>query len=51
MTESKLIGAYLRNDRITQRTLYDRCKRAMYTLAYQTIGDFDEANDVLQDAF
>lgn len=51
MTESELIEACLRNDRIAQRTLYDRYKRAMYTLAYRTTSDFDEANDVLQDAF
>lgn len=51
MTESELIEACLRNDRTAQRTLYDRYKRAMYTLAYRTTSDFDEANDVLQDAF
>ncbi len=51
MTESELIEACLRNGRIAQRTLYDRYKRAMYTLAYRTTSDFDDANDVLQDAF
>jgi RNA polymerase sigma factor (sigma-70 family) len=51
MTEAELIKACLLNDRIAQRTLYDRYKRAMYTLAYRITGDFDEANDVLQDAF
>ena len=51
MNDAELIEACLRNDRIAQRTLYDRYKRAMYTLAYRTTSDFDDANDVLQDAF
>lgn len=51
MTDSDLINACLRNDRSAQRTLYDRYKRAMYTLAYRLTNDFDDANDVLQDTF
>jgi RNA polymerase sigma factor (sigma-70 family) len=51
MTENELIDACMQNNRFAQRTLYDRYKRAMYTLAYRLTGDFDEANDVLQDAF
>ena len=51
MTENELIDACIQNNRFAQRTLYDRYKRAMYTLAYRLTGDFDEANDVLQDAF
>ncbi len=51
MTEAELIKACLENNRFAQRTLYDRYKRAMYTLAYRLTNDFDEANDVLQDAF
>ncbi|MFD2522370.1 RNA polymerase sigma factor [Emticicia soli] len=51
MTEAELIKACLENNRFAQRTLYDRYKRAMYTLAYRLTSDFDEANDVLQDAF
>lgn len=51
MTENELIDACIHNNRFAQRTLYDRYKRAMYTLAYRLTGDFDEANDVLQDAF
>ncbi len=51
MTESELISACLQNDRLAQRILYDRYKRAMFTLAYRLTSDFDEANDVLQDAF
>lgn len=51
MTDSDLINACLRNDRSAQRILYDRYKRAMYTLAYRLTNDFDDANDVLQDTF
>ncbi|MEY4540648.1 MAG: hypothetical protein RLZZ306_2405 [Bacteroidota bacterium] len=51
MTDSDLINACLRNDRSAQRILYDRYKRAMYTLAYRLTSDFDDANDVLQDTF
>ncbi len=51
MTEAELIDGCIQNNRFAQRTLYDRYKRAMYTLAYRLTGDFDEANDVLQDAF
>ena len=51
MTDSDLINACLRNDRSAQRILYDRYKRAMYTLAYRLTSDFDDANDILQDTF
>jgi RNA polymerase sigma factor (sigma-70 family) len=50
-SEAELISGCLLNDRIAQRQLYDRYKKAMYTLAYRITGDFDDANDVLQDAF
>lgn len=51
MTESELIQACLRNDRLAQKELYERYKSAMYTLAYRITNDFELANDVLQDAF
>jgi RNA polymerase sigma factor (sigma-70 family) len=50
-SEAELISGCLLNDRIAQRQLYDRYKKAMYTLAYRITGDFDDANDVLQDSF
>ncbi|TLV02175.1 RNA polymerase sigma factor [Dyadobacter luticola] len=50
-SEAELISGCLLHDRIAQRQLYDRYKKAMYTLAYRITGDFDDANDVLQDAF
>ena len=51
MTEADLIKACLDNDRMAQKALYDKYKKAMYTLAYRVTGDFESANDVLQDAF
>ena len=50
-SEAELITGCLLHDRIAQRLLYDRYKKAMYTLAYRITGDFDDANEVLQDAF
>lgn len=51
MTETELIKACVANDRLAQKTLYDRYARAMYTLAFRITGDFASAEDVLQDAF
>ncbi len=51
MTESELIDACLAQNRLAQKELYDRYCRAMYTLAYRITSDFDQANDVLQEAF
>ncbi|KAA6438301.1 RNA polymerase sigma factor [Dyadobacter flavalbus] len=50
-SEAELISGCLLHDRAAQRQLYDRYKNAMYTLAYRITGDFDDANDVLQDSF
>lgn len=51
MTEVELIESCLANDRLAQKALYDRYRKAMYTIAYRMTGDFELANDVLQDAF
>lgn len=51
MTESELLERCLAEDPAAQKALYDRYKRAMYTLAYRITGNFEDANDVLQDAF
>jgi RNA polymerase sigma factor (sigma-70 family) len=50
-TEAELITGCLLHDRTAQRLLYERYKNAMYTLAYRITGDYDDANDVLQDSF
>lgn len=47
----KLIEACIANDRLAQKALYDKYKNAMYTLAYRMTGNFQDANEVLQDAF
>ena len=46
-----LIAQCRAHDRLAQRTLYDQYRRAMFTLAYRITGDFEEATEVLQDAF
>jgi len=51
MSEAELITACLANDRLAQKNLYERYKRAMYTLAYRITNDFELANDALQEAF
>ncbi len=51
MTESELLERCLAEDPVAQKALYERYKRAMYTLAYRITGNFEDANDVLQDAF
>jgi len=51
MTEADLIRMCLKQDRLAQKELYNRYKNAMYTTAYRMTGDFESANDVLQEAF
>ena len=48
---AELIAQCRAHDRLAQRTLYDQYRRAMFTLAYRITGDFEEAAEVLQDAF
>lgn len=49
--EQQLISSCLKYDRLAQKALYDRYKRAMYTLAYRITGDFELASEALQDGF
>ncbi len=51
MSEEELVKACLQDNRLAQKALYDRYKKAMFTLAYRITGDFHLASDVLQDAF
>lgn len=51
MTEKELVQSCLANDRVAQKNLYDKYRKAMYTLAYRITGDFEAANDVLQEGF
>ncbi len=51
MTETELIDACIRQERLAQKQMYDRYCKAMYTLAYRVTGSFELADEVLQDAF
>ncbi len=51
MTESQLIQGCKENNRLAQKELYEKYKSAMFTLAYRVTNDFEDANDVLQEAF
>lgn len=51
VTEQALIQGLLAQERLAQRTLYERYNKAMYSTAYRITGDFELAAEVLQDAF
>ena len=51
LEEVDLIEGCLRNDRAIQKKLYDKYCDAMYTIVYRILNNYDEANDVLQEAF
>ena len=51
LSEQELVQQCRSNDRVAQRTLFDRYNRAMFSTAYRITNDFDHANDALQDAF
>ncbi len=51
MTEKELVQSCLDHDRIAQKILYDKYRKAMFTLSYRITGDFESANDVLQEGF
>lgn len=50
-SEKLLIEACKRNDRKAQHTLYHKYNRAMFNVCYRMVGDYDQASDVLQNAF
>jgi RNA polymerase sigma-70 factor (ECF subfamily) len=51
MTEEDLIQGCLNGNRVAQKALYDRYNRAMFTTVYRMAGDFELAQDILQEAF
>ena len=51
LEEVDLIEGCLRNDGVIQRKLYDKYSDAMYTLVYRILNNYEEAKDVLQEAF
>jgi len=50
-TERDIIQGCKSGDRGAQKALYDNYKTQMYTLAYRITGNFEEAQDVLQEGF
>lgn len=51
MSELEIVNGCIANHRGAQKELYDRYKTAMFTLAYRVSGNFEEAEEILQDAF
>ena len=49
--EDDLVKRCIEGDQKAYREVYDRYKDAMYTLCYRVAGDFDKAEDILQEAF
>ncbi len=50
-SEKDIITGCQQGDRVAQKALYDTYKTQMYTLAYRITGNFEEAQDVLQEGF
>jgi RNA polymerase sigma factor (sigma-70 family) len=46
-----LLDGCKKNNRKVQKQLYDRYCDAMFTITFRIIGDYDIANDALQEAF
>ena len=50
-SEKDILSGCRRGDRVAQKALYETYKTQMYTLAYRITGNFEEAQDVLQEGF
>jgi RNA polymerase sigma-70 factor (ECF subfamily) len=50
-SDKEIIAGCRRGDRGAQKALYDLYNSQMYTLAYRITGNFEEAQDVLQEGF
>lgn len=50
-TESEILDGCRNGERIAQKALYDKYKTQMFTLAYRITGNFEDAEDVLQEGF
>lgn len=49
--ELELIEGCLKNDRKLQKALYERYCKAMFTISFRILNNYDDANDSLQEAF
>lgn len=47
----QLVARCLANEHRAQKELYDRYQKAMFTLAYRISNSFEDAEEILQDAF
>ncbi len=50
-SEQEIISGCIVNDRLSQKMLYENYKSHLYTVIYRTVGNFEEADDVLQESF
>lgn len=50
-SDKAMISKCLEGNRLAQRELYELYADAMYTLAYRILGNFEEAEEALQDGF
>lgn len=46
-----IIKECIKNNRLAQKTLFDKYSRAMYTTAYRILNDHDHAHDIVQESF
>jgi RNA polymerase sigma factor (sigma-70 family) len=51
LVEKKIVEGCLRNDRNSQKLLFDKYKDAMYTIVYRILRDEALASDALQEGF
>jgi len=51
VTEQEIVKGCLRNDRYSQKKLFDRYKDAMYTLIFRIVRDEAKSCDALQEGF
>ena len=50
-TEQEIVTGCLKNDRTSQKKLFDRYKDSMYTLIFRIVRDEDKSCDALQEGF
>ncbi len=52
MSEDRLIiRECISNNRLAQKALFDKYAKAMYTVAFRMLNDYDQAHDIIQDSF
>lgn len=51
MSDKEIITGCLRNDRFSQRALFDKYSKVLKTLCLRYVADFEESEDLLQEGF